>query len=73
MPEMTEKLRILAEEAAKHDLTLTVDAEESERLNLSLQIFEGVLSERVTRGLGRVWSGDTGLYEIRAACDRSCG
>lgn len=45
VPEMTEKLRILAEEAAKHDLTLTVDAEESERLNLSLQIFEGVLSD----------------------------
>ena len=43
IPALSEKLEALAQIACRHNLTLTVDAEESERLELSLQIFENVL------------------------------
>lgn len=53
VPVMIERLAYLAEKAAKHDLSLTVDAEEAARLDLSVRIFEGVLKSRDFSG----WEG----------------
>lgn len=43
IPVLIERLGHLAAKAAGHDLSLTVDAEEAARLDLSIRIFEGVL------------------------------
>jgi len=43
VPLLTEKLGILAEKAASYNMALTVDAEEVDRLELSLQIIEAVM------------------------------
>ncbi len=45
IPEISEKLLELASLAAKYNIALTVDAEETERLTLSLQIIEETLSQ----------------------------
>jgi RHH-type proline utilization regulon transcriptional repressor/proline dehydrogenase/delta 1-pyrroline-5-carboxylate dehydrogenase len=46
VPELVERLSSLAQEAAKFNIALTVDAEESNRLALSLDIIEGVLANK---------------------------
>lgn len=46
IPAMTDRLLMLARKAAGFDMALTVDAEESERLNTSLQIIEAVLEDK---------------------------
>ncbi len=46
VPILIERLGRLAVKAAGHDLSLTVDAEEAARLDLSIKIFEGVLKRR---------------------------
>jgi RHH-type transcriptional regulator, proline utilization regulon repressor / proline dehydrogenase / delta 1-pyrroline-5-carboxylate dehydrogenase len=46
VPVLTEKLAELAKISAALDITLTVDAEEVDRLEMSLQIIEGVLREK---------------------------
>lgn len=46
VPQMVEKLSVLASKAADYNMALTIDAEESERLNTSLQIFEAVLDDK---------------------------
>ncbi len=53
IPEITEKLQILALLAAKYDLPLTIDAEEANRLNLSIEIFQNILSNEKLKG----WNG----------------
>jgi RHH-type proline utilization regulon transcriptional repressor/proline dehydrogenase/delta 1-pyrroline-5-carboxylate dehydrogenase len=45
VPALKEKVKILAQAAAAHNLSFTVDAEETERLELSLQIIEALLSD----------------------------
>lgn len=66
VPAITEKLLSLCKIAAQKNITLTVDAEESERLELSLEIFARVASDRSLKG----WNG-LGLavqaYDRRAA------
>lgn len=53
IPAIAERLEQLAELAAKHNLQLTVDAEESDRLEMSLNIIECVIrSQRL-----RDWNG----------------
>ncbi|CCE23413.1 bifunctional proline dehydrogenase/L-glutamate gamma-semialdehyde dehydrogenase PutA [Methylotuvimicrobium alcaliphilum] len=49
-PELTAKLLTLAQYARQGGLTLTVDAEESERLSLSLTIFEAVFTHPSLKG-----------------------
>ncbi|MCC6597885.1 MAG: bifunctional proline dehydrogenase/L-glutamate gamma-semialdehyde dehydrogenase PutA [Alphaproteobacteria bacterium] len=44
VPEMTARLSALAQLAAERNLALTVDAEESERLNTALRIIEAVIT-----------------------------
>ena len=43
IPALTEKLRHLCSLAAEYNIALTVDAEETERLDLSIEIFDQVL------------------------------
>lgn len=43
IPALTEKLIKLCDKAASYDMTLSVDAEEVDRLEISLEIVEGVL------------------------------
>jgi len=53
VPEMTEKLRGLAKLAADKNIYLTVDAEEVDRLELSLQIIGAVAADKSLNG----WEG----------------
>ena len=53
VPEMAARLIDLARKAARYDIALTVDAEETQRLDLSLAIFEKVLSS----GVDAEWEG----------------
>lgn len=46
VPEISERLLELAKEAASYNIALTVDAEETERLSLSLEIFGAVLKSK---------------------------
>lgn len=50
IPEMKEKLRVLALQAAEQNIALTVDAEETERLEISLKIYEAVLRDKGLNG-----------------------
>lgn len=52
-PVLAERLLQLCQLAARHDLTLTVDAEETERLTLSLAIFQDVAEHPTLKG----WEG----------------
>ena len=53
IPALSAQLLILAQEAARYNIALTVDAEESERLPLSLCIIDRVLSDASLEG----WDG----------------
>ena len=44
IPKLTERLLVLAQEACAAGISLTVDAEESDRLDMSLEIFRRVLT-----------------------------
>ncbi len=53
--EIGERLAVLAARAAEHDIQLTVDAEETDRLEMTLSIFAGVVRKSALRdwdGLG---------------------
>ena len=53
VPELTDMIRDLARQAAGHGIGLTVDAEETERLMMSLDIIEGVARDPQLSG----WEG----------------
>ncbi|MCB1651540.1 MAG: bifunctional proline dehydrogenase/L-glutamate gamma-semialdehyde dehydrogenase PutA [Alphaproteobacteria bacterium] len=53
VPAMAERLGDLAELAARHDLMMTIDAEESWRLDLSFQVIEKALERDALKG----WDG----------------
>lgn len=53
VPCLTERLEVLAEAAARADIGLTVDAEESERLEMSFDIIEAVAELPALKG----WNG----------------
>lgn len=50
IPELTNALRNLALHASSLDVPLTVDAEESERLDLSLEIIEALVADKMLEG-----------------------
>lgn len=50
VPELQEKLLALSKLAAQYDLSLTVDAEEADRLDTSLKIIEGVFENQGLAG-----------------------
>ena len=47
VPEITERLLALCKLCARHDMELTVDAEEADRLDLSVQIIEAIIRDPV--------------------------
>ena len=53
IPEITEKLKALAKQAATYDMPLTVDAEEANRLDMSIDIIENILADKKFDG----WDG----------------
>jgi len=53
VPVLTEKLTQLAQKAAAHNMALTVDAEEVDRLEISLQVIESVMRTSGLKG----WDG----------------
>ena len=53
VPEMAALLLELSQKAAQQGIALTVDAEESERLNISIEIFERVIADSSLKG----WDG----------------
>ena len=60
----------LAQLAKAHDLQFTVDAEEADRLELSLDVIAAVLGDRSLARLGRIRACGAGLSEARLGGDR---
>ena len=58
--------------ARVHDLNFTVDAEEADRLELSLDVIAAALRRSIACRLGRIWTRDPGLSEARIRRDRLC-
>ncbi len=54
VPDLSEKLIALCRIAAEHRLGLTIDAEESDRLPLSLEILEAAMADKTTKGWKRL-------------------
>lgn len=53
VPDMVQKLKILCDIAAKNNLTLTIDAEEVARIDLTVEILENLLEQ----GFSKSWKG----------------
>ncbi|MBF9003418.1 bifunctional proline dehydrogenase/L-glutamate gamma-semialdehyde dehydrogenase PutA [Vibrio nitrifigilis] len=53
MTELYERLVTLLEHAVKYDVAITIDAEEADRLELSLELFEKVYRNDVVKGWGK--------------------
>ena len=70
MTELVPRLTELARRAKAYDLNFTVDAEEADRLELSLEVIAAALSDASLRRLGRFWARDPGLSETRRGGDR---
>ena len=68
--ELTPKMLELAQLAMKNGIGLTVDAEEADRLELSLDIIGAVLRRSVARRLERLRPRRAGVPEARAVRDR---
>ncbi len=70
LKELTPKLLELARMAKNHELNFTVDAEEADRLELSLDVIAAVLRDPSLRRLGRLRPCRAGLSEARRRGDR---
>ena len=70
MVELVPRLIDLAQRAKSFNLNLTVDAEEADRLELSLEVIAASFCRRIARGLGRLRPGHSGLSEARRRSDR---
>ena len=70
LAELTPRVLELARKAKAHDLNFTVDAEEADRLELSLEVIGAVLARSLARRLGRLRARRAGLSEARAGGDR---
>ena len=70
MAELVPRVRALAGLAKAAGLGFNIDAEEADRLALSLEVIEAVLSDPVAAGLGRVRRGGAGLRPPRGGGDR---
>ena len=64
------KLLELAQLAKRHELNFTVDAEEADRLELSLDVIAAVLRDYFAGRMGWLRTGDTGLSKTRRRSDR---
>ena len=70
MGELLPRLRALAVLARRYDIGLNIDAEEADRLELSLDLLEALVLRRGSGGLERHWLRGAGLSEARALRDR---
>jgi hypothetical protein len=70
LTELTPRVLELARAAKSHDLNFTVDAEEADRLELSLEVIGKVSGRSVARRLGRLWPCRAGLSEACRRGDR---
>ena len=67
LKELTPRLLELARLAKSHELNFTVDAEEADRLELSLDVIGAALARSLARRLGRLRPRGAGLSEARRA------
>ena len=72
MRELVPRLIDLARQAKTYDLNFTVDAEEADRLELSLDVIAAAFGDASLGRLGRLWPRDPGLSEARLRRDRPC-
>ncbi|MGY4379622.1 proline dehydrogenase [Bradyrhizobium sp. i1.3.6] len=72
MGELVPQLLDLAQRAKAHDLNFTVDAEEADRLELSLDVIAATLADPSLSGWDGFGPGDPGLSEARERRDRLC-
>ena len=70
LKELVPRLTALAQLARDGDLQFTVDAEEADRLELSLEIIAAVLGDASLARLGRLWPRGAGLSEARVGRHR---
>ena len=73
LAELVPDVIALARQARRHDLNFTVDAEEADRLELSLEVFAAVLADPLAARLGGLRPGGAGLSEARRRGDRLAG
>ena len=65
LAELTPRVQSLVERARRGDVGVTLDAEEADRLDLSLDIFERVFARERAGRLGRLRTRGAGLPEAR--------
>ena len=70
LAELVPRALELARQAKRHDLNFTVDAEEADRLELSLEVIGGGAGRSVAGRLGRLRACGAGLSEARRRGDR---
>ena len=70
MTELVPRLIDLASRARAYDLNFTVDAEEADRLELSLEVIAAAFGDASLDGWDGFGLGDPGLPEARRRCDR---
>ncbi len=70
LAELVPNVLALARKARDHDLNFTVDAEEADRLELTLDVIAAVLARPVAARLGGLRACRAGLSEARAGGDR---
>ena len=70
LAELTPRLLVLAQMAREQNIGLTVDAEEADRLELSLDVIVPVFLDGLAGRLERLRPGRAGLPEARAGRDR---
>ena len=63
MAELVPDLLALARQAKSYDLNFTVDAEEGDRLELSLDVIDRAFADPSLNGWGRIWPRHSGLSE----------
>ncbi len=67
MAELVPRVRALAGLAKAAGLGFNIDAEEADRLQLSLEVIEAVLADESLARMGWVWHGGAGLWPPRGA------
>ena len=70
LADLTPRLIELSRLAKAHDLNLTVDAEEADRLELSLDVFAAALADPSLADWEGAWPRHSGLSEAGAGRDR---
>ena len=70
LEELVPDVLALARKARGHDLNFTIDAEEADRLELTLDVIAQGACRSFAARLGRIWARGAGLSEARRSGDR---